>query len=575
MDTLHTILDKLNITELRPMQRSAIECLDSGTDCILNLPTGAGKSLIYQAASLLRNGVGVVVSPLLALMQQQVAELKTKGINARFLNSSLNKGERYDLEMEIRAGHLDIIYLSPEKILQPSVLALLDCVDISCIAVDEAHCIFQWGSAFRPEYGQLGALKSHFPAVPVVALTATSDKQGIAKIISGLNLLTPKCFMESVDRPNITLQISQKRKAKEQLLAFILKEALGQKGIIYCRSRKKTEEMAEWLNANHIDASFFHAALTDQQKTERHQRFLSGEISVLVATTAYGMGIDISDVYFVAHADLPPSIDAYFQEIGRAGRSGMSAKALLLYGLQDIMRGLQQLEHQNEDTASFLSFVELLEQRGCRRKSLLAHYGESHEDCGNCDRCLRQSSEHNVTVAAQKLLSYIYYTKGVVPITALIQALVGKRNKAVLTNKLNDYSVFADGKELSEVQWKTLARKLIAMKFVGVHSNGPLMFSLTQKARQVLRSELQLIMSDDYYYTSKYDISLDSSVIRDTFRWSSQYNQSGMISQNLLLKIAELKPNTAAALSRLTGLSMPELKEINADALCGLYEEVH
>ncbi|ADZ91407.1 RecQ family ATP-dependent DNA helicase [Marinomonas mediterranea] len=575
MDTLSTILAKLNISELRSVQRSAIECLDSGKDCVLNLPTGSGKSLIYQVASLLGDGVGVVISPLIALMQQQVTDLKANGINARFLNSSLNKGERYDLEMEIRSGHLDIIYLSPEKILQPSVLALLDSVKVSCIAVDEAHCIFQWGRAFRPEYGQLGELKQHFPTTPIAALTATSDKAGLEKIVSGLNLVSPKHYGESVDRPNITLQISQKRKAKEQLLSFILKEAFGQKGIIYCRSRKRTEEISHWLNTNHIESTFFHAALSEQEKTQRHEAFAAGKINVLVATTAYGMGIDIADVYFVAHADLPPSIDAYFQEIGRAGRSGKTAKALLLYGLQDVMRGIQQLDHQNEDKTPFLTFVALLEQRGCRRKSMLAHYGEMHDDCGNCDRCLRKSSEHNVTIAAQKLLSYIYYSKGTAPITAVIQALIGKRTKAVQNNRLQNYNVFGEGKELSEVQWKTLARKLIAMRFVETYDSGPMLFSLTEKARQILRSEIQLIMSDDYYYSADYDVNMDNEAVKNTLRWSHQFNQAGAISQNLLLRIAELKPQTPAALSRLTGLSMSELKAINADALCNLREEMN
>ncbi|MEP0073704.1 MAG: RecQ family ATP-dependent DNA helicase, partial [Marinomonas sp.] len=327
-------LSRLGYNEFRPLQEQAIDALCSGQDVLLAAPTGGGKSLVYQAAGLMRKGVAVIISPLLSLMSQQVEALNKKGIQARFLNSTLNPGEQDDLIWALRHNHIDLLYLSPEKLVQPSVIGFLHSFDISLFAIDEAHCISQWGGSFRPEYSQLGQLKADFSDVPLIALTGTVDNKTIGSIQESLQLNDCLVLKNSFDRSNIHLHIAQKRKSKQQILYFLHHEVPGETGIIYCRSRKKTEELSEWLNHLGFSSLSYHAAMSEESKEKNHQTFATQHGTIMVATTAYGMGIDISHVRFVIHLDLPNSPEAYFQEVGRAGRDGKPAKALLLYGLQ-------------------------------------------------------------------------------------------------------------------------------------------------------------------------------------------------------------------------------------------------
>ncbi|REG85701.1 RecQ family ATP-dependent DNA helicase [Marinomonas pollencensis] len=568
----NTILSKLGYLQYRPLQEEAIDALCAGTDVLLAAPTGGGKSLVYQSAGLIRDGVGVIISPLIALMAQQVESLKDKGVNAHFLNSNLQPDEHDDLVWALRNNHIDLLFLSPEKLMQPSVMSFLNSLSISLFAVDEAHCITQWGSSFRPEYSQLGQLRQNFPDVPIIALTGTVDGSTVKAIQASLKMQHALVLKSSFDRKNIEIQIAQKRKSKRQILYFLHHEMAGESGIIYCRSRKKTEQLASWLTQLGLPSLPYHAAMNDRARQENHQRFSTQPGLIMVATTAYGMGIDIAHIRFVIHVDLPDSPEAYFQEIGRAGRDGKPSKALLLYGLQDMLNaqrfnGLQdQLDDDRKERLS--AFLQVLEGRGCRRKNLLKHFDESAQDCGNCDRCLAPSAEQNSTIASQKLLSLIYHTRGIQPFSVLIQLLLGKRTKGVSAIQGERLSLFGKGKELNEAQWKAVVRHLIAFDYIEVHQMPVFCVHLKEKARGILRSQAQILLPQERYYPllgSEEDLN-ETATWHKLMSWKlSQVNHT--LSDNQLRKVYQYKPNSIASLSRLTGLSKETVATFAASLL--------
>ncbi|MBJ7538225.1 RecQ family ATP-dependent DNA helicase [Marinomonas transparens] len=580
MNSKQHILSRLGYSDYKPLQEEAIDALCSGQDVLLAAPTGGGKSYVYQAAGILRNGVAVVVSPLLALMSQQVEELNRKGIQARFLNSTLNPGEQDDLIGALRHHHVDLLFLSPEKLVQPSVIGFLHSFDISLFAIDEAHCIAQWGNFFRPEYSQLGQLRNHFPKTPIVALTGTVDKNTIESIQSSLRLNNCLVLKTSFDRSNIEIHIAQKRKAKQQILHFLHYEAPGETGIIYCRSRNKTEELATWLCQLGFSSLSYHAAMSETEKQQNHKAFVEESGTIMVATTAYGMGMDIAHVRFVVHFDLPDSPESYFQEIGRAGRDGKTAKALLLYGLQDMLKAQQfnllQTDHGIKAKNRLNSFFQVLEGRGCRRKNLLAHFGENIASCNHCDRCLSPVAEQNMTIAGQKILSLIYHTKGIQTFSVLIQILLGKKNKTISKINAESLSLFGKGKELTEAQWKSVIRYLIAYDFISIDQSNFFTINLNEKSRSLLKGERQILLSQERYYPTLNEalLSIDTASWHRIMRWRKAHNEIPLSDSQLRL-IYQHQPTSVASLSRLTGLSKGVVTHFAESLISVIHNEEH
>ncbi|NVK74904.1 MAG: ATP-dependent DNA helicase RecQ [Oceanospirillaceae bacterium] len=578
MNLKKQILSQLKHSSFRPLQEEAIDALCAGQDVLLAAPTGGGKSLAYQAAGLMRDGVAVVVSPLLSLMSQQVEELNNKGIRAQFLNSTLNPGEQDDLIWALRNKHIDLLYLSPEKLVQSSVIGFLSSFEIALFAIDEAHCISQWGDFFRPEYSQLGQLRDFFPEVPIIALTGTVDKKTITAIQTSLKLRDCQVLRNSFDRTNIKIQIAQKRKAKQQILYFLHHEVPGETGIIYCRSRKKSEEFAYWLNNLGIASLSYHAAMSNEDKQNNHAKFANKQGTVMVATTAYGMGIDVSHVRFVIHLDLPSSPEAYFQEIGRAGRDGKAAKSLLLYGLQDMLQAQQfavlQPKDSEKEHKSLISLFQILEGRGCRRQNLLSHFDEIIPVCNYCDRCLSNKSEQNMTIASQKILSLIYHTKGLQPFSVLIQILLGKKTKQVLAIKADTMSLFGKGKELGDTQWKSVIRHLLAFEYIQIGSSITFSVHINEKARGVLQGKTHVIIANEQYYPTLNEdqLTIDKVSWHKILAWKYTYG-SVDLSDNQLRLICLHKPNSVASLSRLTGLPKKSV-EAFAEPLIEMIHEV-
>ncbi|AEF54765.1 RecQ family ATP-dependent DNA helicase [Marinomonas posidonica] len=571
-------LKRLGYSDYRPLQEEAIDALSAGQDVVLAAPTGGGKSLIYQSVGLIRHGVAVIISPLISLMTQQVDQLNAKDIHAKFLNSTLNPGEQDDLVWSIRHDRIEFLYLSPEKLIQPSVMGFLQSVDIALFAIDEAHCIAQWGGDFRPEYSQLGKVKQSFPTIPIIALTGSADKQTLAGIQTSLGIPNADLIKGSIDRPNIQIQIAQKKQAKQQILYFLHHEVSGQSGIIYCRSRNKTEELCAWLSHLGFNSLTYHAAMKDEDKQRNHATFSRETGTIMVATTAYGMGIDLPQIRFVIHMDIPNTPEAYYQEIGRAGRDNEPAKALLLYGLQDMLKAQQLVsdtpEQARVELAKLTRLFQILENRQCRKLSLLAHFDEISTPCGICDRCISKQAEHNATIASQKLLSLIYYTKGTQAFSTLIQILLGKRTKTTSSIQAEKLPLFGKGKELTEAQWKTVIRHLLAFEYIQLVGNHSFLIQLNEKARQVLKGQSQVILANDHYYPRM----TEEELMKDHANWHKVktwlYNQQEInMTDGQLRKICQHKPTTAASLSRLSGISIDEVSRFSDSLLSLLHEK--
>jgi ATP-dependent DNA helicase RecQ len=488
----------------RSHQASIIETVVNGGDCLALMPTGGGKSLCYQIPALIRPGTGIVVSPLIALMQDQVDALKDLGVNAAFLNSTLDRYAQDEIERAFAAGNLDVLYVAPERLVQERMLSLLQHHDIALFAIDEAHCVSQWGHDFRPEYRQLRILAERFPSVPRIALTATADERTRQEIVAELGLENAACFIASFDRPNIRYTISESgsMSAGEKLWQFIESEHPTDAGIVYCLSRKSVEETAAWLAGKGRKALAYHAGLEPHIRAAAQSKFLTDDGIIIVATVAFGMGIDKPDVRFVAHLNLPKSIEAYYQETGRAGRDGEPANAWMAYGLQDIVQ-LRQWIGQSEGTDAFKhiqrqkldALIGLAEMPGCRRQALLAYFGErGTEPCGNCDNCLNPPQTVDETVTAQKALSAVYRTGQRYGVGYVIDVLHGKADERILRNGHDRLTVFGIGKDRPVSDWKILFRQLTAAGHLTGDDDGHGTLVLTERARPLLRGEERFLM---------------------------------------------------------------------------------
>ena len=436
----------------REPQQAVIDVVVDGGDALVLMPTGGGKSLCYQIPALMRDGTGVVISPLIALMQDQVAALEQVGIRAAFLNSTLDAASVRQVEADLQAGELDMLYLAPERLNQPRTMDLLSSGTISLFAIDEAHCVSQWGHDFRADYLQLNILGERFPCVPRIALTATADERTRKEIVERLALNNAEIFVRGFDRPNIQYRITEKKTAKNQLLRFLHNEHKDDAGIVYCLSRAKVESTAAWLCDEGYTALPYHAGMSSAERAKNQQRFLSDEGVIIVATIAFGMGIDKPDVRFVAHLDLPKSVEAYYQETGRAGRDGLPSTAWMVYGLQDAIKLRQMLDSSdaNDDFKrierhKLEAMLGLCEITSCRRQALLSYFGDTLEDpCGNCDSCLYPAETWDATESAQKALSCVFRTGQRFGVAHVIDVLLGKETAKVKTTRPRSNQYLAD-----------------------------------------------------------------------------------------------------------------------------------
>ena len=498
LEILHRIF---GYSAFRGEQQAIIEQVAGGGDALVLMPTGGGKSLCYQIPALLRGGAAVVVSPLIALMQDQVEALRQFGVAAAFLNSSLDGRAQFEVERDFAAGKLKLLYVAPERLLTERCLELIAKANVSLFAIDEAHCVSQWGHDFRPEYRQLTILHERFPNIPRIASTATADAPTRREIVERLNLFEARQFVSSFDRKNILYRVVEKDNAKRQLKDF-LSAHKDESGIVYCLSRRKVEETASWLSEQGVDALPYHAGMDAARRAHNQQRFLREDGVVMCATIAFGMGIDKPDVRFVAHLDLPKSLEGYYQETGRAGRDGLPAEAWMCYGLGDVVT-LAQLIAQSEsgeerkriERAKLDALLGYAEIATCRRRHLLAYFGEAHEgQCGYCDNCRNPPVSFDGTELAQKALSCVYRTGQRFGVGYLTQVLRGVEDERVRSFDHDRLSVFGIGADLDERQWRSIFRQLVANGLLATDMEGYGVLRLAPAARAVLRGEAAVLL---------------------------------------------------------------------------------
>jgi ATP-dependent DNA helicase RecQ len=506
IDQAQTILKQVfGYSSFRGPQAEIIRHVSAGGDAFALMPTGGGKSLCYQIPSLIRKGVGVIVSPLIALMQDQVAALKQVGVKAEMLNSSMSGSEQNSIKYRLLHSEIDLLYVAPERLLQNSMMEMLSQIDLALFAIDEAHCVSQWGHDFREEYLGLSALHERFPNIPRIALTATADEPTRREIIQRLNLSQAQIFISSFDRPNIRYQIVTKDNSKRQLLSFIDNKHNGDSGIVYCLSRKRTEEIADWLKESGKDALPYHAGLPASVRQENQEHFIRDDGVIIVATIAFGMGIDKPDVRFVAHLDLPKSIEAYYQETGRAGRDGLPADAWMAYGMSDMMT-LQAMiassdadeEHKELERRKLNALLGLCETASCRRQVLLSYFGEElHTPCGNCDTCLYPVPTWDGSRAAKKALYLVYKTGQRFGANYLVDIMLGKINDRMRSFGHDRLTAFGKGAELSAKEWLSVFRQLAATGYLSVDIEGYGGLKLTAQGAEALRDDISIKFRKD------------------------------------------------------------------------------
>jgi ATP-dependent DNA helicase RecQ len=521
---LSLLQNTFGFDSFRPPQDEVIETLIAGRDALVLMPTGGGKSLCYQIPAMLRVGCGVVISPLIALMQDQVDALQTFGVRASFLNSTLEADEISQIEQSLREGQLDLLYISPERLTQVRTLELLKDIKISLFAIDEAHCVSQWGHDFRVDYLKLELLAAEFPEVPRIALTATADARTREEIIARLALTDASQYLAGFDRPNIRYAIALKNNPRTQLLRFLKDEHAFDAGIIYCLSRKKTEETAAWLQGQGFTALPYHAGLSAEIRAKHQSRFLREESVIIVATIAFGMGIDKPDVRFVVHLDLPKTIESYYQETGRAGRDGLPADAWMVYGLQDVIKLRQMLEssdgseeHKRFEQHRLNAMLGLCEITTCRRHAMLMHFDEkSPEQCGNCDTCLTNVKTWDGTESARKALSVVYRTGQRFGVTHLIDVLRGAETDKIFQFNHHELPTHGIGSDLDKSQWRSVFRQLIARGYISVDIDQFGGLKLEEKCRPLLRGEETIELRMDLEQKStKPKVKLSKAPISD------------------------------------------------------------
>ena len=489
----------------RGPQETIIQTIVEGNDALVLMPTGGGKSLCYQIPALVKPGCGVVISPLIALMQDQVNAMRELGVRASFLNSTLDATTAAEVERALIEGELDLLYIAPERLTQSRTLDLLKRCEIALFAIDEAHCVSQWGHDFRADYLQLSLLHEQFPAVPRIALTATADEQTRLEIAARLQLEDAARFVVGFDRPNIRYRIGLKHNARQQLLAFLKAEHPNDAGIVYCLSRKKTEETASWLATQGFTALPYHAGLPAEERAAHQARFLREESVVMVATIAFGMGIDKPDVRFVAHLDLPKTVEAYYQETGRAGRDGAPANAWMIYGLQDVIKLRQMMQdsqgseqHKRIEQHRLNAMLGLCEITSCRRQALLDYFGETYpKPCGNCDGCLEPAQTWDATEACRMALSAVARTGERFGVNHLIDVLKGKETDKIWQFDHHHLPTFGVGDALDNNQWRSVFRQLVGRGYLSVDLQGYGALKLQEKCRPLLRGECDIALRLD------------------------------------------------------------------------------
>lgn len=579
----------------RGNQQAIVESLIEGNDALVLMPTGGGKSLCYQLPSLVRDGTGIVISPLIALMQDQVAALDELGVRAAFLNSTQDWQTSREIERRFLAGDLDLLYVAPERLLTERCLALLERGRIALFAIDEAHCVSQWGHDFRPEYLQLAVLGERWPGVPRIALTATATTATRHEMRDRLGMHAAREFISSFDRPNIRYRIVEKADARRQLLEFIENEHPGDAGIVYCLSRARVEETCDFLCRHGLPALPYHAGLPAAERRANQARFVRDDGLIMVATIAFGMGIDKPDVRFVAHLDMPRSIEGYYQETGRAGRDGLAAQAWMAYGLQDVVQQRRMIdeseageEHRRHQAAALDAMLALCETVGCRRTRLLQYFGEIRPACGNCDNCLAPPQQWDGTVPAQKLLSAVYRLwkerNQRFGAQHVIDLLRGKSNDRIRQYRHEELSVFGIGRDLSDSDWRAVIRQLVAQGALAVDASAWNTLVLSENSRAVLKGEQTILLrrptgaaaSSRRSSPVASEIELDGDARRrfETLRaWRKEVARSHgvpayvVLQDTVLLTLARDCPADLEALARTPGIGARRLEAYGEELL--------